>query len=116
MPDPIASTFLGIKVGYTLAGAIGGLLSLRYIDKLSTMGRALAIMAGASVASYVTPVVDDVFNLSTPSESAVAFFLGLTAMNIIPGVLKLSEMFSQDPLRFLRAVQLRKVPQNEDRD
>lgn len=105
MPEPTSSAIggmLGIKYGSLVAGAIGGLISLYHIEELSGWGRLLAILSGMSVAGYGTPVIDAWLDLSPSMENAVAFFLGLTAMNIIPGLLKISELFKNDPLAFIR--------------
>lgn len=102
MSEPATATFLGIKYGSLIAGTVGGIISLKYIDGLNNFGRVLAVLAGASVAGYGTPVLDNWLQLGADTESAVAFFLGLTAMNIIPGLIRLSELFKSDPLGFIR--------------
>lgn len=105
MSDPAsaaAGTFLGIKLGAVLAGMIGGILSLSYIQSLTLWGRVLAVFSGAAVAGYGTPVIDAWVNMPPDAENAMAFFLGLTAMNIIPGLIRISEMFKSDPLGFIR--------------
>lgn len=105
MSEPVSSTIggmLGVKYGTLVAGAIGGLISLHHIEELSGWGRMLAILSGMAVAGYGTPVMDAWLDLSPSLENAVAFFLGLTAMNIIPGLLKVSELFRNDPLGFIR--------------
>ena len=101
-PATTAGTLLGVKYGAVLAGALGGILSLRYIENLTLWGRILAILAGATVAGYGTPVLDHWLDMGADAENALAFFLGLTAMNIIPGLIRLSEMFKSDPLGFIR--------------
>lgn len=104
MSDPAsaAGTIIGIKYGYVIAGALGGVLALRHIESLSTMGRIIAVVTGAIVASYGTPALDSLLDLKPDVESGVAFLLGLTAMNIIPGLIRVSEMFKSDPLAFIR--------------
>jgi len=106
MTDPVTttiSTVLGVKWAAVLAGAVGAVISLRYIDDLSMIGRILAIFTGALFAGYVSPAVAVVLSLSPPGQNAAAFMLGLTAMNILPGVMRLSEQFASDPLSFIRA-------------
>jgi len=102
MSEPAAATILGIKYGSLIAGTIGGIISLKYIDGLNHFGRVLAVLAGAAVAGYGTPILDGWLNLGGDTENAIAFFLGLTAMNIIPGLIRLSELFKSDPLGFIR--------------
>lgn len=101
-PATTASTYLGMKIGSLIAGAVGGIVSLRFIDDLTLWGRVLAVFTGAAVAGYGTPIIVHWLALGPATENAVAFFLGLTAMNIIPGLIALSEMFKRDPLSFIR--------------
>jgi len=106
MTEPATATgaILSIKYGYIIAGAIGGVVALRHIEGLSTFGRVIAVLSGAIVASYGTPAIDSLFSLNNEVESGVAFLLGLTAMNIIPGLIRVSEMFKSDPLAFIRRI------------
>lgn len=101
-PATTAGAFLGIKFGSVIAGAVGGIISLHYIEGLNMWGRFLAVVAGAAVAGYGTPVLSGWLNLGPDAENALAFFLGLTAMNVIPGLIRISEMFKSDPLGFIR--------------
>jgi hypothetical protein len=102
-PASAAASILGVKYAALLAGAVGAVLSLRYIDGLSMFGRILAVVAGTATAGYVSPAISLWLGLPQPAENAVAFVLGLTAMNILPGLMRLSEKFASDPLAFIRA-------------
>ncbi len=101
-PATTAGAILGIKFGSVIAGAVGGIISLHYIEGLNMWGRVLAVVAGAAVAGYGTPVLSGWLSLGQDAENALAFFLGLTAMNVIPGLISVSEMFKSDPLGFIR--------------
>lgn len=106
MTDPASATigsFLGIKWAAVIAGALGSVIALRYIEDLTTFGRILAVLTGMALAAYGSVAVAQIFGLSRPVENAVAFVFGLTAMNIVPGFMRLSEQFASDPLKFLRA-------------
>ena len=106
MTEPTTSalaSFLGFKGAALVAGALGAVLSLRYIDDLSMFGRVLAVITGTLTAGYLSPAIATWFGLGQPAENAVAFVLGLTAMNLIPGLMRLSEKFASDPLSFIRA-------------
>lgn len=105
MTEPASSIagFLGVKHAALVAGAAGAVISLRYIDDLSMVGRVLAVITGTVTAGYGSPAAGQWLDLSQPTENAVAFVLGLTAMNLIPGLLKLSDQFASDPLSFIRA-------------
>ncbi|MFI9652595.1 hypothetical protein [Guyparkeria halopsychrophila] len=105
MTEPASSIagFLGLKHAALIAGAAGAVISLRYIDDLSMFGRVLAVITGTLTAGYLSPAAGQWLDVSQPTENAIAFVLGLTAMNAIPGLLKLSEKFAADPLSFIRA-------------
>jgi hypothetical protein len=100
-PGP-ESNILGIKIGVAVAGFLGGVVCLSWLRGLSHPQAAMAVMTGAITASYVTPAAMAYLHWTPPLENFAAFVIGLTAMNIIPGVLRLSEMFKRDPARFLR--------------
>lgn len=97
-----AGSILGIKYGTLIAGTIGGVLSLRYLENLSLPGRLFAIAAGVALAGYGTPALDAWLDLPDSIENAVAFLLGLSAMNLIPGFIKITEQFSSQPFATVR--------------
>lgn len=100
MADHI-SPELGVKLATLVAGFAGGVVSLSYVRQLTKGQAFLAVITGSISAGYATPVVNHFFNLPTSLENGVAFIVGLTAMNIIPGILNLSERFRKDPERFI---------------
>lgn len=105
MPEPAATAaaLFGVKIVTVIAGAIGGLISLKFVsDQLTWYGRILSVLAGAAMAGYGTPVLSRWLDMGADVENAFAFFLGLTAMQIIPGLIRLSEQFQSDPLGFIR--------------
>jgi LytS/YehU family sensor histidine kinase len=103
MADPVASDgVLGVKFATLLAGFAGGVVSLSFIGGLTKPQAILSVLTGALTAGYLTPVALHYLTLTSPElQNGVAFFVGLTAMNIVPGLLKLSEMFKRDPRSFL---------------
>ncbi len=107
-PASTAAGIFGVKYAALIAGMAGAVISLRFIDDLSVFGRVLAVLTGALTAGYLSPAAGQWLALSQPTENAIAFVLGLTAMNVIPGLLKLSEKFASDPLSFIRAGHLRR--------
>ncbi len=102
-PASTVAGFLGVKFAAVIAGMAGAVISLRYIDDLSMFGRVLAVLTGALTAGYLSPAAGQWLGVSQPTENAIAFVFGLTAMNVIPGLMKLSEKFASDPLSFIRA-------------
>lgn len=103
MADPITTSdgVMGVKVAYLLAGFAGAVASLSFLKELTNRQAALAAFTGAVTSNYMTPVVTGYFDAIQSYEYPAAFVIGLTAMNIIPGLLKLSEMFKRDPRSFL---------------
>ena len=103
MADPVGSDgVLGVKFATLLAGFAGGVVSLSFVSGLTKPQAILSVLTGALTAGYLTPVVLHYLSLTAPElQNGAAFFIGLTAMNIVPGLLKLSEMFKRDPRSFI---------------
>lgn len=104
MADPIATDggVLGVKFAALLAGFAGGVVSLSFVKELTKLQAMMSVITGAVTAGYLTPLAIHYLSLTSPEfQNCVAFVVGLTAMNIIPGLLKLSEMFRRDPRSFL---------------
>jgi len=95
-------SLLGVKAVTAVAGFLGAVASLSAIKPLTRAQAFLAVLTGAIVAGYLTPVAAHYLHLSDELQNGVAFFLGLTSMHIIPGLLRLGEMFRNDPLGMLR--------------
>jgi hypothetical protein len=92
---------IGLKLAYIIAGFFGGVVSLSFIKELNRWQAFIAVFTGAVSAGYGTPVTLYYLGLTSPAlENGTAFFIGLTAMNIIPGVVKLSEVFRRHPASF----------------
>ena len=101
LTNPDAS-WLGVKLAWLVAGFAGGVVSLSFIKGLTPFQGVLAVFTGVVSSAYLTPVAMSVFGTiaGQPAENGVSFVIGLSAMNIIPGVLKLSEIFKRDPRSF----------------
>lgn len=91
---------LGVKTSVMVAGFAGGVVSLSYLRELSRLQMAMAVLAGTVTSGYLTPLAQHWITMPVEAENAVAFLIGLTAMNIVPGFLKLSEIFKRDPRSF----------------
>lgn len=94
--------FLGLKLATIVAGFVGAVVSLSVIPPLSKSAAFLAIVTGMATSVYLTPVVSHYLSLTGDLQNAVAFFLGLTAMHIIPGLLAMGQRFRDDPFSILR--------------
>lgn len=105
LTSPEAS-WLGIKLAFVVAGFWGGVVSLSFVKGLTPLQGVLAVLTGIASASYGTPLAAHYLLSSvSPNDAlanAIAFVLGLTAMNIIPGLIKLSEFWRKNPLLFIK--------------
>lgn len=104
-PEP--AHILGVKVIWLVAGFAGGVVSLRYIEGLSTPQMFAAVLSGVACSAYLSPIVFELARrqdiiLSERIEGSIAFLIGLTAINIVPGILKLSAAFKSNPSRFFK--------------
>lgn len=93
---------LGLKYATLVAGFAGGVVSLSYVKELSKIQSVLAVITGSLCAGYMTPVVSHWMEVAPVLENGIAFMLGLTSMNVVPGVLKVSERFRNNPESFIK--------------
>jgi hypothetical protein len=103
MADPSGGigSLLGVKYASLIAGLAGAVVSLSYLKELTKWQMVLAVLTGALVAGYMTPIVNWYFDLEEVLSNGMAFILGLTSMNIVPGVMKLSEIVRNDPMSLI---------------
>jgi len=107
-PSATAGAVLGVKYSALVAGFAGGVISLAYLKELTRLQMVVAVIAGSASAGYLTPVAIPVLaravgiEASPAFENAAAFLLGLTSMNIIPGLISLSQIFRRDPAQIIR--------------
>lgn len=100
MSEP-ASGVLGIKFSVVIAGFMGGVIALTFVRQLTKAQMGAAVATGTVTTHYLTPLATHLGSLGPDVESGVAFLIGIMAMNIIPGFLKLSEAFKADPRSFI---------------
>lgn len=107
MPDPISTNpheagVFGLKFTLLIAGFLGGVVSLSFVKELTRTQAALSVFTGAVTAGYGAPLAVSYMNIaSLEAQNGLAFVIGLTAMNIIPAFMRLSEQFKRDPRGFL---------------
>ena len=73
---------LGIKPLTVIAGFVGSVVSLKFINGLSKWQSVTTVAAGTLVAAYCTPITVELLNLSPRLEAAIAFLGGLFGMSI----------------------------------
>lgn len=91
----------GLEAGTLLAGFLGAIVSLRFLRDLTVIQALLAVITGAVVAGYTAPIAKHYLSLSEPMKHGLGFLLGLTAMNLVPGVVRLTDRFKEDPFWFI---------------
>lgn len=87
MTEPVSS-ILGIKLGTTIAGFFGGVVSLAFVQNLTRTQAVMAVLVGTLTAAYLTPVVVEKLAVTPELQNGAAFVIGLCAMSIIPIVRK----------------------------
>lgn len=97
-----ASSLFGVKLASLVAGFAGGVVSLSYLKALTRWQMLLAVATGSLTAGYITPAVLHYIAFPTELENGIAFLIGLTAMNIVPGFISLADRFRQNPQMIIR--------------
>ncbi len=73
---------IGLKWLTLIAGFLGAVISLKFIEGLSVKQRASTVIAGALVAAYCTPLTVELMGLSARLEAPIAFLGGLFGMSV----------------------------------
>jgi len=80
---------------------------LSFIQGLGLFSKLLAVFGGAAGAGYLSPVIFDYISgyfgvtNSIEAENALAFLVGLTSMNLLAGIYKLSFILKDKPKELL---------------
>lgn len=80
---------LGIKsLTTSIAGLVGGFLSLRFFDGLNVYGKVSTVLGGWACANYGTPFVIQFYKLveSDGYHAGIAFAIGLFGMSMVAAV------------------------------
>lgn len=100
MPEPVSATFgsiFGLKYASLIAGFIGGLVSLSFVRTLTKVQMGMSVLVGSVCAGYLTPLGVQYFHFTSEVENGIAFLVGLTAMNLIPGFMNLTKRWREGP-------------------
>lgn len=65
-----------------IAGLAGGIVSLRFFEKLSAWGRIGTVLGAAATAHFATPIVGAFFEVAPHNEGGLGFLIGLFGMSI----------------------------------
>ena len=82
--------YLGIKLGFLIVGGVSGIIGAKAEDKKGFFNYLFRAFGGAMTTTYLTPVVVDYFKFSESSSYGVGFLIGLTSMNLVQAILKMS--------------------------
>lgn len=90
-------------------GFAGAVLSLAFIETLTSRGRFLAVVVGLAAAMFLAPGFCAILDLFWPGNgipaeirSAVLFLTGLCAMGCLPKLLGALQRYAGDPLGLLK--------------
>ncbi len=102
MPD---NNLLGVEAATSVAGFVGAVASLSAVQPLTRLQAVLAVFTGAATAAYCAPLISWYYE-GTPEvvENGIAFLLGVMAMRLIPGVIRLAELFGTNPIATIRRI------------
>lgn len=70
-----------------IAGFLGSVLSLSFVDHMSRKQRAVAVVSGVILAHYIAPLISHIFNEESYVET-IGFLVGLFGMSITAAVFR----------------------------
>jgi len=103
MSEPISITTVFAKYALLIAGFIGALLSLSFVRTLEVRYIYTALVTGSASAHYGAPVLGYALGIPANVLPGIGFLIGVMGMNLVPGLLRLSEEFSKNPFRFIKS-------------
>lgn len=83
--------FLGVKAAPAVAGFVGSVISLRFLQGLTRWQAIAAVATGTAFSIYATPVALYWAGAPPELEKGVAFLLGLCAMGLVPAIVRAAE-------------------------
>lgn len=86
MADPHVSVWDDTKA-IIVAGLIGSLLSLAFIDHMGKRERVIAVISGMVMAHYLAPLIAFLFNEEKYQET-IGFLVGLFGMSVVAAVFR----------------------------
>ena len=95
---------IGVKLGIAAAAAMGAIISLVSTRHLTPIQAIISLFVGFSTSVYMTPFVVSYLQVSPNLENGIAFVFGLIGMNIVTGVLMVTDRFSKNPLDTVKKI------------
>lgn len=66
----------GLEIQLLFAGLMGGFISTSKQKKMKTTDKIVAMISGALIANYVTPIIADWMNIGENTQYGTAFLMG----------------------------------------
>ena len=91
-----------------IAGFIGGMLSMSFVDGMNKKQRLIAIISGMAMAHYLAPMIAFLFHEEQYQET-IGFLIGLFGMSVCSAIfraIKNSDVWSLIQQRFCRRGEL----------
>lgn len=85
--DSVLAAFGIKKISIVIAGAVGGLISLRHYAEMTYKSRALVVLSSVALANYATPPVVTYFgHAANDFELGIAAGIGLFGLSFVSSV------------------------------
>lgn len=82
MADPSSGGLVGLKLVPSVAGLVGGVVALSFVQGLNRWQAVASVFTGAATAAYGQPMVGYAMGLPDELAGGVGFVLGLTGMGL----------------------------------
>lgn len=83
----VVDTHFDAPKAVIVAGLLGSLLSLSFVDNMGKRQRFIAVIAGMTMAHYLAPFISHVFS-EDKFEETIGFLVGLFGMSITAAIFK----------------------------
>lgn len=93
----------GTEIGTILAGAMGSIITLRFLGPMPWYERLLLVIGGTLVTHYITPLAAHALSLQ-PFMQTIGFLVGLFGMAVIGAAFQVLSAIGANPLEWLRVV------------
>lgn len=90
-----AKTLGGLNAVLLLSGLFGGVVSLSYLKPLTRWQAAMAVLSGALLANYLTPMALWYAKIPHEFQLGTGFLIGLTGMHIVPMLLGVAKRIGE---------------------
>ncbi len=86
MLDGVAQ-WLGIQKSAAVGGALGAIISLRFAQKLSIVGKFSMFFSGMLLATYTTPLAAKYFSVGLDLYGGIGLVIGIFGMAVVSALM-----------------------------